>query len=236
MCGKTINSCCRRRFNPQGKFLGGATETDVASLRELMVQLYSLDTWPDKMEDLRDKLHASYPYQKDRHLREKEAYMIKTKEIFGNLNGEFSGDRELYVCIHCDKRLEDSATKAVGYREWFKAWFPTYVERVSAMHAENFEKEGKYEEAAKMWDGARNSIRAREARSKIEKNQKVVTVDVNKLVDQMLSAGIGVQIKCSSCGGPIQNDEKFAISHICPYCGVRIENEYLKNILVNLLK
>lgn len=165
-------------------------------------------------------------------------YRSSPHEAVSHSNGHMN--HHAFVCPRCSEiilsanemiaRLEDyRASKKAKEVEEFYAVHP------HARDAELLVISGRFEEAARLYEQDGLYAQAGEARKR-NSHFTNVQVDVNRLIDQLLSNGIGYDIKCQSCGAPIHNSKEFAATRTCPYCGVRLENEYLRGILVGLLK
>jgi predicted RNA-binding Zn-ribbon protein involved in translation (DUF1610 family) len=145
-----------------------------------------------------------------------------------------------FVCPRCAEIIL-SANEMIARLEEYRAGKKAKeVEKFNAVHphardAELLVISGRFEEAARLYEQDGLYALAGEARKR-NGHFTNVQVDVNRLIDQFLSNGIGYDIKCQSCGAPIHNSKEFATTRTCPYCGVRLENEYLRGILVGLLK
>jgi DNA-directed RNA polymerase subunit RPC12/RpoP len=101
---------------------------------------------------------------------------------------------------------------------------------------EYLNKVGRYEEAAYIYEELGMLEKARGMRQKA-REATVVTVDLNKLIEQLGERGFTITYHCSSCGGPLKIDGETNAQAIkfCSYCGARIEtidlNRFIKSKL-----
>jgi hypothetical protein len=93
--------------------------------------------------------------------------------------------------------------------------------------AQKFERAGRFEDAAKEyekaeeWDDA-GRVR-REGSTSVVKS---VSVDLNRLLDDLRRGGLALNYRCHACGAGITiGSAGFDAPKFCPYCGVMIEWE-----------
>jgi len=102
--------------------------------------------------------------------------------------------------------------------------------------AKNLEKAARYEEAAKIYEELGMFDEAGRQRRK-EKEIRVVTVDLNVIIDQLKETGLTVAYRCPSCGAfiKIKGDTKPDSLSSCEYCGAMIDRIDLANFLKSVL-
>jgi DNA-directed RNA polymerase subunit RPC12/RpoP len=106
--------------------------------------------------------------------------------------------------------------------------------------AENLERTGRLEEAARIYELDQNYDKAAELRKKgrqITVERKVVSVDLNRLLEQVKNGGIVMVYRCPHCGGKLKIDKNVNMDklRVCEHCGSEIETidmiDFLKTAL-----
>jgi lysine biosynthesis protein LysW len=106
--------------------------------------------------------------------------------------------------------------------------------------AENLEKTGRLEEAARIYELDQNYDKAAELREKerqVTVERKVVSVDLNRLLEQVKNGGIVVVYRCPHCGGKLKIDKNVSLDklRICEHCGSEVETIGLADFLKTAL-
>jgi hypothetical protein len=109
--------------------------------------------------------------------------------------------------------------------------------------AKNFEKSGRYEEAAQLYEGLKMWDKAGEMRKKDrtfyhEGRTVNMNLDLNNLLNQVRAEGISVPYRCPNCGGSTRIDSNTYPNNIRTrkYCRFEFEQISIVDFLSSLLK
>jgi len=140
-------------------------------------------------------------------------------------------DGELYLATVYSEdlyhRLEQEEEEVK--RQWYSK---KYEEAKPQL--EYLEKVGRYEEAAEIYEELDMLDKARETRLK---GRTVVSVNLNRLLQQLGERGFTVTYHCSNCGAPLRIDAETKVEAVksCSHCGSRIEAINLANFIKSSL-
>jgi len=112
--------------------------------------------------------------------------------------------------------------------------------RVRLKVAQNLIRVGNFEAAARIYEklglyDEAGKVRASYREIKIKKTE--ITVDLNKLVQQIRESGIVLVYSCPNCGGKLQISKETTVGSlkVCPYCGSELEVMKLADFLKTAL-
>lgn len=137
------------------------------------------------------------------------------------------------VQIHSDRFPAfpwwDSSGKLLWMFERFRAKAKTSL-------AQNLEKCGRIDDAAKVYEDLRMYDKARELRERdrqILVRKTDVSVNLNALLQQVKDGGIVAIFRCPRCGGKLKIGDKTTLNSlkVCEHCGSEIESMDLADFL-----
>ena len=118
--------------------------------------------------------------------------------------------------------------------------FEQFYNRSKTILAENLERCGRVQDAAKVFEELRMYDKARELRERdrqIIVKKTDVSVNLNALLQQVKEGGIVAVFRCPHCGGKLKISDKTTVNSlkVCEHCGSEIESmdlaEFLKTVL-----
>jgi hypothetical protein len=154
-------------------------------------------------------------------------------DCYGRIREEYDKKRNCDDCGHFDdESCELTGNKlkpiSIGYRDYFVqaekcAYYTGEETRNAQKTIENFEKAGRYEEAAQECERLGMLEKAGQLRRK-GKEVTVLHIDVNSLIRQLADRGQTLTYHCCHCGAPLRVGAKSEeVSKICPNCGYSLE-------------
>lgn len=114
------------------------------------------------------------------------------------------------------------------------------LERKQAIeYAENLTKARRFEDAAKIYESLGMWEEAGRVREMARISKRItVTVNLNKLLQQLKEGGITTTYKCPNCGAPINIDGNTTESALkfCSYCGAALKTTDLVDFIQKILQ
>ncbi|MEM3641252.1 MAG: hypothetical protein QXH37_04965 [Candidatus Bathyarchaeia archaeon] len=123
-----------------------------------------------------------------------------------------------------------------GKNYWDDIFLPWFIRKIILIKAQEFEKAGRYEEAAKLFEVLKMPEEAGRVRRKDKEiivKEVEIFVDLNHLLQQIREGGLVVVYRCPHCGGNIKisKDSNIISLATCQYCGSNIATIDLINYL-----
>jgi ribosome-binding protein aMBF1 (putative translation factor) len=153
-------------------------------------------------------------------------------DCYGRIREEYDKKKKCDDCSHFDDEsceLTGSKLKPIpiGYKDYFvqAEKCANYIDETQNAQKtiENFEKAGRYEEAAQGCEKLGMLEKAGQLRRK-GKEITVLHIDVNSLIKQLADRGQTLTYHCCHCGAPLKIGAKSEeVFKICPNCGYSLE-------------
>jgi DNA-directed RNA polymerase subunit RPC12/RpoP len=153
-------------------------------------------------------------------------------DCYGKIKEEYKKKKNCEDCNHFD----DNSCKVTGsklepiaigidafFTEAEKCTYYTDEVEIEKKTIENFEKAGRYEEAAQESEKLGMLEKAGQLRRK-GKEITVLHVDLNALIKQLADRGQTLTYHCCHCGAPLKiGTETSSVLKSCPHCGYSLE-------------
>jgi DNA-directed RNA polymerase subunit RPC12/RpoP len=138
----------------------------------------------------------------------------------------------------CNRQVRRKSKRGKNY--WDDIFLPWFIRKIILVKAQEFEKAGRYEEAANLYEMLKmpeeaGRLRHRDREFVVKKIE--VSVDLNSLLQQVKESGLVVIYRCPRCGGNIKisRDSSATSLTTCQYCGSEIATIDLINYLKTAL-
>jgi DNA-directed RNA polymerase subunit RPC12/RpoP len=154
-------------------------------------------------------------------------------DCYGKIKEEYRKKKTCEDCNHFHNascKLTESNLKpvSIGADDFFVqaekcAYYTDEEIESEKMTIENFEKAGRYEEAAQEYEKLGMLEKAGQLRRK-RKEITVLHVDVKSLIKQLADRGQTLTYHCCHCGAPLKiGTETSDVLKSCPHCGYSLE-------------
>ncbi len=152
----------------------------------------------------------------DSPLTDEDIYYLFRDSFFSRLPSELNNqlyDEEAYIVFE--------GSSALGF-------YSLISKHIDVLQAQNLEKAGRFEEAALVYDKYgmfEESKKLRRKEKEVTVKQTGVTVDLNRLLQQVKDGGIVAVYRCPHCLERFKVDGETTLSSLktCQYCGTKIE-------------
>lgn len=132
---------------------------------------------------------------------------------------------DYYLCPGCMKQLQELVQ--------------TRKDEVEKGVIAYLEQTGRLEELAQFYEWIDNPAKAGDIRNRMRSQTvKHVTIDLNRLIENIRTQGLSVPYKCPNCGATLTMDGKSRVDGLkfCSYCGTALNLELIAKVIEDALR